>query len=280
MDILKPFQNFLSPGGLQVPTGRLAIDWNNPFALNLEFCIVLNKRKGPELVRNLVCVPAINQSAGKEDINVYGPAIRRDLTNNSWPAWGVNGSVSDTPYTGPISILAGGTPSASSLQVWNKGTTRVHGPLSLWGTNAGGGNGGVVLSRGRSDASAEKRSATSTAAGVFTFDLPHIWGATDDGTSTVATFYVDGKSIAGSLSISGSPPWSGDNHRICTILDENFATEFIGPLNFVYVWSRILSAEDMTYLSRNPFTFIISDEGDLPVIFTELPATLFAQACM
>ncbi len=251
--VLKPFQNILSPGSKQTPTGKLSIDWNHPLTQRLEFCVITNEKRSRELVRELpMFIPAAHPA---ESINSYGSC----LSFSSAGRLDYGSTVSDVPFLGPVSAFVGGVPIASTMMVVSKGIgTSTNCPFALWG-NAGG-----QLRFTRSNATNQRRYYASEA---LSFGVPHIWGATDAGTSAATSFYNDGVQLTSNDELGyNTPPWTGTNSPMSVAGDS--ASLYSGTLNFVYVWSRVLNRNEISFLTASPFDFIIPAEYEMPIIST------------
>lgn len=244
----------LAPLGVRKPSGRVRVDWGNPITADMVDCLVFNEGAGPP-------------------INLATPVV---TVNTSSPTWAMTGD-------GPAGYATGG----SSFDVPDHGnvaagdnTIRVRAKIISWPSSftilfdkAPNGvqqrelsvffdtSGNVDFYSVGGTAGASVSIATGLMPGaVYDFAMVTASGTT--------TFYVNGVS-KGSSSAGNGTAGAGSSSflsfgRNISTGGNNANAQYITA----QVWTRALSAGELTYLASNPFGFLTTSGGEMPALPT------------
>jgi hypothetical protein len=268
--ILKPFQNLLNPGNFQVPTGDLAIDWTNPLTNGLIGCYVPGVNYGIDVsCQAPTLTPDPSASApGTMTVGREGPGLLSNVAGNAlqavatptfktwtefsiyWRGYSLGdsggglgwliGMTSSNTATGPFTIVAIDQNGAGAnwTLIWNTGGT---GPQSNVFTAA-------------------YPTGSFSAGGTFRVSAA---------TGTVLGYQNGALATSSSVAFGAAAPTSTASAQI--LLNgwpiTGFNSRFANAICYIgCFWNRVLSAEEMARLDREPYSFIIPAEYEMPIL--------------
>ena len=268
--LLTPFTNLLAPANGCQPTGILRVDWSSPFANGLCFCAVL--KDGPQ-VTDLVSYTMTTAGAASVDtVTPVGAAVLFSNANAGKADFGTLNPITSPAYT----IMAIANPAANGVNL----------QPTLFSQRLQGGSFVQIDMIANSDTSNAQASGKFS---LFTIDTAttHYGAETDaaavDGNyhvfvgrctgagAATTSVWVDG--INRSLVNSGGTFNGNDTDvaqqtcisGLANAAVDTYAANCSVPL--VVAWNRALSADEIRFLSGDPFNFLVPAEVELPVTF-------------
>ncbi len=272
--ILKSFRNLASPGPLQVPTGRLAIDWTHPLAKGLIGCWLPGNSM--QDISGQVAADLVNfsPSASPRDVTAEGVGVKSAATNSAITQYATTPFKSWTGFSIFWRGYQLGAPAIDGLLLGVSYDDNIDSPyvIVVIATNGNNTNWSLQWNNG----------AGEVVGTNFTPAIP-----SNKIYSVGATFNVGGSSkgyqggvVAASDSFGGVSPISSATSRIIIgswygIISGRFSNTIN---NITAYWNRELSAAEMAWLDRDPYCFVIPQEYEMPILSLGTPSFIPAWA--
>lgn len=255
--VIRSFSNLLAPNKLQVPSGRSVIDWTHPLVRGMVDCVVMCYGKPVNLINNY----NIGFSGAPQfQITPDGSSV---YSNN-----GANGF--QIPDRGSYVAGDGAMRLRFMAKTWPNNFTRL--------CNKGDGGGSSAT---------DQISIFFSATGVIDWIIWGGGGAVALGnfptnkvhdlvlsrSGPTLTVYQNGVSLGTAANGTSSG----------TILPFSFGpgTQNVNPNAYyitVQIWNRSLTVSEVVQLSADPYGFLLSDEGEMQILFpTTPPSVLYGQ---
>ncbi len=265
--ILEPFSNIIAPGSLQVPNGRLSIDWSNSLSRNLQGAYLPGVSRGINI-------------AGRGADMVFGSAPQSTQVNITADGVGLKNSVANDLLSATAT-----TAMTTNTDIWTlfwRGAPTANNPAVdgtiLFGINydAAGGSPydgyefyrfqtGIYIQMNNS---AGQVSDPTPIVDVSTYGANKMMslGAIINPQAKTSTTYLNGKLISGPLGWAGNPTTFGTNPKLSIGSYYPFARATNAITNAAYLWNRGLSTAEHAFIAANPYSILTSNEYEMPIM--------------
>lgn len=262
--ILRPFQNLLSPGLRQVPTGQLAIDWTRPLTNGLMGCWVPGAMGFDNIGLNLLTLTRKANTAF--DSTQHGPGLKSSGTNASAYATAPDVFKSWTKASIFYCGMRNGNQGAQNAEslYYNVSYDDINSSPFYNIALCCNTTDGIVAfwSHGASLGSLRDTAANSLPALNNTFTA----GATFDTAGNVR-IYKDGIFLKSGAFGAGSPGSTATSILAIHAPGGELARASNNTANIVCFWNRVLSDEEMCELNRNSYSFLIPAEYEMSPLY-------------
>lgn len=260
--VLRQFSNLLNPGPFQLPLGPLQVDWTHPISAGMIGCWV-------PAVMGTNNLGSANQpmswgpgTTKKFDVNIHGPG-----TYNVTAGAGLNGTAAaDFKFTDEFSgfwcgykIGNGGYGYTPVIGVEISNNYDIYAPGISVSSDAY-----FYLRCGASGANTKFSSAcTIPAMNTAGFSLKVA-------TTGPCLGYLNGLNAASTVWGSTAVPSWTTTSQVCIDCYPPYNHPVVWTntiTNIACFWNRVLSADEMLWLDRNPYGFLIPAEFDVSTLF-------------
>jgi hypothetical protein len=231
------------------------IDWGHRLAQGLVGCWLMNEGGGTKIY------DISNNGGNSSSIHDFAFAPAKYGSGLHYGAGASNQEVEFSNDYKPLDGCAAFTikllckPTTAIASDYGLFYTDIHAtnePIAWWIDNGSPDRIGVVVTASGGTTDVDYGSATITA-GIW-YDFALTW----DGTTV--RLYIDGVEDTGfdGSGATGTLDASGSQYHIGN--DTNLSRDFIGTFDHCYIWSRALTASEITQLYINPFCFIYRND--------------------
>lgn len=255
--ILKPFGNILTPGPLQVPKGRLVIDWSNRLANGLIGVWVFGANGTVDITGQAPTLTYESASGvydqTREGAGLKSAAANTALTATATPAF--KGLAAATLYWRGY-VIGNSSNSCDFIGITfdNAATS------PFWEIGIGAMSSGSTTSM-QLEYSAGGSPQTASANHALTAGTIESLCATFGGT-TQNIFYANGVQTA-SNAVGFSPSSSATSEIFINTYPST--GRFSNTITLAaYFWNRALSPDEVAWLNLNPYSFLLPAEYELP----------------
>jgi hypothetical protein len=264
--ILRPFSNILNPGPLRIPGGNLTIDWSHSLTNGLIGCYLPGVMRGTDITGmgpNLTPLSAATISSMEEGPGLQSVAANSGMTATAtpafkswtqfsiyWRAYVIGAPIATTDFAGVSYAI----PEASPYVVASIGVAS--NPLTvraLWNT------GGVF---------------TEVSPGpIITTSVINSFGCSFTvSASALCQMYSNGVASGSAFAFGASGPISSATSSVGINTYSPTPTRYSNSITTAaYFWNRALAADEWARLHREPYSFLIPAEYELPLAFLSPP---------
>lgn len=259
--VLRPFGNIVSPGTRQVPTGQVAIDWSHPLANGLIGCWLPGVTGPVDVTHQTPDLSLQSSAANVRDLTQEGGGLKSTASSSGYDLVGVPSSyLSWTGFTIYWrGYLFGVPPVAGSLYAginYNSAATAPYIVVAL------GYNTNFYLYYSDSGTLVQFNTTIAPAAGFESI------GATFSGVTLGKNYFYQKGALKATSGALTTAPSSSATSTLCVNADHNDATRNPnGICNICCFWNRQLSDSDMAWVDREPYSFLMPAESEMPVIY-------------